>query len=226
MAKNQLMNPAELLKQQLATTNERINTGDSIRIRLKNGIFTTPDEEEGKTLSVVIIDFAMANAFYDRAYNANDPKPPACFAVAQRKGDLAPVEDSPVPQNDTCKGCPQNEWKSAGGGSNAKACKNTRVLAVVPITDVKDADIWLLSVPPSSTTPFDRYVKDLATEEQLTPLFVHTSVSQADKIDFAAPRFEVVGALDKDHVAAAIGRIDEARKLILQSPDFSEYEAP
>lgn len=220
------MNPAELLKQQLASTNERINTGDSIRIRLKNGTFTTPDNEEGKELSVVVLDFAMANAYYDRNYNPNDPKPPACFAVAQRKADLAPVKESPIPQADNCKVCPQNQWKSAGGGSNAKACKNTRILAVVPVSDVAKGDIWLLSVPPSSTTPFDKYVKDLATNEQLTPLFVHTSITQAPKIDYPAPRFSVVGALEKGDVTAAIGRIEEARELILQPPDFTDYEAP
>jgi hypothetical protein len=221
-----LMNPAELLKQQLADTNERISTGDSIRIRLDKGVFHTPDGEKGEELSVVIIDFAMANAYYDRKYNANDPKPPACFAVATKKSDLQPVDNSPVPQNEDCKTCPLNEWKSAGGGSNAKACKNTRVLAVVPISDIAKSDIWLLSVPPSSITLYDKFVKDLSINEQLTPLFVHTSVKQDPDIDWSAPRFSAVGSLTKKDVSEAISRIEEARKLVLQTPDFSEYEAP
>lgn len=221
-----LMNPAQLLKQQLAETNERINTGDSVRIRLDGKTFTTPDGLEGKELDVVIIDYAMVNQYYDRQYNANDPKPAACVAIAQKKADLVPIEESPVPQHEECRSCPQNQWGSAGGGSKAKACKNTRLLAVVPVVNIDEADVWLFSVPPSSTGKYDEYVKDLAIEENLTPLFVHTTISQDKKLTYSAPRFESANALGKDEVAKAIGRLEEARKLLLEKPDLSEYEAP
>jgi len=225
MAKD-LMNPAELLKQQLAETNERINTGDSIRIQSDGKEYTTPDGAKGQELDVVIIDFAMYNAYYDRPYVANDPKPAACVAIAQRKSDLLPIEESPVPQNDDCKSCPQNQWKSAGGGSKGKACKNTRLLAVVPVADIAEADIWLFSVPPSSTSKYDDYVQDLATEESLSPLFVHTTIKQDKKLTYSAPRFESQQALGKDDVAKAIGRMQEAKNLIMAKPDLSEYKAP
>jgi hypothetical protein len=221
-----LMNPAELLKQQLAETNERINTGDSIRIRMDGKMFTTPDGLTGKELNVVVLDYAMVNAYYDRAYVANDPKPPACFAVAQKKADMAPVATSPVPQHEECKTCPHNQWQSAGSGSKGKACKNMRLLAVVPIVNIAEADIWLLSVPPSSTNKYDEYVRDLATEANLAPLFVHTIIGQDKKITYAAPRFEHGHALNKDDLSAAISRLEEARKLVLEVPDMSAYVAP
>lgn len=224
MAKD-LMNPAELLKQQLAETNERINTGDSIRIQLDGKDFTTPDGAKGKELDVVIIDFAIYHAYYDRPYVANNPKPAACVAIAQRKSDLMPINESPMPQHDDCKSCPQNQWNSAGGGSKAKACKNTRLLAVVPVADIEDADIWLFSVPPSSTGKYDEYVQDLATEESLSPLFVHTVIKQDKKLTYSAPRFESVQALGKDDVAKAISRMEEAKGLVLTKPDLSEYKA-
>lgn len=225
MAKD-LMNPAQLLKQQLAETNERINTGDSIRIKLDGKSFITPDGLEGKEIDVVIIDYAMINQYYDRPYNANDPKPAACVAIAQKKADLAPIPESPMPQHDECRSCPQNQWGSAGGGSKAKACKNTRLLAVVPVVNIDEADMWLFSVPPSSTGKYDEYVKELAVEENLTPLFVHTTISQDKKISYAAPRFASNTALGKDEVAKAIGRLEEARNLLLAKPDLSEYVAP
>lgn len=226
MADNKaLINPAELLKSQLAETNERIDTGDSIRIKNDATGFTSPDEGHGKSLQVVILDHSMVHAYYDRPYDANKPMPPACFAVAQRKDDLAPVEGSPVPQSTTCHTCPMNLFKSAPNGK-AKACKNSRLLAVVPVNNIADAPIWLLSVPPSSTGKFDTYIKELADEQQLTPLFASTEITQDKKISYAAPRFKCIDTLDKSSVAAAISRMEEAKALVLSVPDFSDYVAP
>jgi hypothetical protein len=223
--KKDMINPAELLKSQLAETNERIDTGDSIRIKNDATGFTTPDEGHGKSLQVVVLDHSMVHAYYDRPYDANKPMPPACFAVAQRKDDLEPVDDSPVHQSTNCSTCPMNLFKSAANGK-AKACKNTRLLAVVPVNNIAEAPIWLLSVPPSSTGKYDTYIKDLADEQQLTPLFCATEVSQDKKISYAAPRFRSVDTLDKTSVAAAITRMEEAKALVLSVPDFTDYVAP
>jgi hypothetical protein len=223
--KKDMINPAELLKSQLAETNERIDTGDSIRIKNDGAGFTTPDDNSGKELNVVVIDYAMVHAYYDRAYDADNPMPPACFAVAQRKDDLEPVEDSPIPQAERCKVCPQNQFKSAANGK-AKACKNTRLLAVVPVNDIAEAPLWLLSVPPSSTGKYDGYIKELADDHQLTPLFTATKVTQDKKLSYAAPRFALIDTLDKVAMASAITRMAEAKVLVNSVPDFSEYKAP
>ena len=219
-----LINPQDLLKKQLATANERVDQSDSNKIKISVATgFTAPDGTEGRNIEVVVIDFRMVNSYYDKPYDANNYSPPACYAAGKTREQMAPVATALIPQAETCAKCDLNKFKSGIG--NAKACKNTRELAVVPANNIKDGPIWLLSVPPNATGRWDKYTIELASEDQLTPLFVVTRAKQPKAATYASPFFEKANNLTEGEIIDAAGRMAEAEELLSYIPDFSDNKA-
>ena len=218
--KKQMINPQELLKKQLAQANERVDVGDSNKIKISVAAgFTAPDGTEGRNIEVVVVGSRMVNAYYDKPYDANNYSPPACYAAGETRDQMAPVETALIPQAETCAKCDLNKFKSGVG--NAKACKNSRELAVVPANNIKDGPMWLLSVPPNATGRWDKYTIELASEDQLTPLFVVTRAKQPKSATYASPFFEKAQDLKEADVIDAAGRMQESAVMLSYIPDFT-----
>jgi hypothetical protein len=202
-------------------------TGD--RIRFNGAVsFITPDEMEGDELEVVILDFASTNLFYDSAYDRDNPQPPACFAIGEEPSLLAPSKNSPDIQAESCSVCPNNQFGSASNGKG-KACKNTRLIAVMPVAALEseeEAPIWTMSIPPTSIKSFDSYVHSLAVRHSKAPVSVVTSITMDKKSTYAAPRFEVRRPLDNEELGVFMPRRDEARQRLHTEPDVSMYKPP
>ena len=203
-------------------------SGDRIKINGGRG-FTLPDGSSGEELQVVVIDFLSTNLYYDRPFNRDKPVPPACFAIGEEPSLLAPSPNSPARQADSCSVCPLNQFGTALTGSG-KACKNTRLLAVVPVTDLEkpaeEANILILSVPPTSLKEFDGYVSKLASRFKTIPLGAITKITTDMSVDYAAPRFDIISKLDEMSLVKAFGLKEEARKRLEAEPDVKDYEAP
>lgn len=203
-------------------------SGDRIRFNGNQG-FVTPDGSDGSTMEVVVVDFMSANMFYDSAFDANNPQPPACFAIGPEPLMLVPSANSPDKQADVCSSCPMNAFGSAGRG---KACKNTRLLAVIPVSALEDGDadtapIWVMSVPPSSVRTFDSYVKTLSVRHNTVPIGVVTRVTMDKGVSFAAPQFAVARPLELDsEVGEVMARRAESRTRLMTEPDVSQYTPP
>jgi hypothetical protein len=200
--------------------------GDRIRYNGNVG-FKTPDGMEGEQLEVVIINFVSANLFYDSPYDKGNPIPAACFAINAEPKQLVPSTNSPNRQADNCAVCPQNQFGSSGKG---KACGNTRLLAVISsaaLEDIKNvADIWIMSVPPTSLKFFDAYVASLSAKHKTVPVGVITTVFLDPKNTYASPRFEVVRPLTDSELGVFMPRREEAMTRLLAEPDVSGYVAP
>jgi len=224
------INYEEQLAKEAAEIAKRIAapTGDRIRIA-NNRTFVAPDGSEGETLEGVVVDFVSTNLFYDGPYDRDNPQPPACFAIGPEPSTLVPSANSPSKQADTCSSCPNNQFGSATNGKG-KACKNTRLLAVVPITALdnpgEDAPIWILSVPPTSLKAYDSYVHTLASKHRTVPIGVITEISLDPEATYASPRFRVVRPLAKDEFPVFMSQRESARDRLIVEPDVSQYAPP
>lgn len=222
------INYEEQLAKEAAEIAKRIAAPSGDRIRFNGSVgFITPDGNEGEALDVVIIDFLSSNLFYDGPFDRENPQPPACFAIGDEPSHLVPSPNSPNKQSDTCASCSMNQFGSAGNG---KACKNTRLLAVVPAAALDDPDtetpVWILSVPPASLRHYDAYVKSLAAKHKTVPTGVITNIVPDKTVSYAAPRFNVVRPLAGKELGVFMTRREEARSRLVAEPDVSQYVPP
>lgn len=209
---------AEQIKRDLEMVANQVEGTATGRIRMSGKGFTTPDGETGQTLRCVIVDFASANNFYPQAFDRDNPTPPTCFAVNKIPAALAPDDSVPEPQAESCGVCPKNLFESAANGKS-KACKNTRLLAIMAENASDDSPIWLLSIPPSSIRMFDNYVAiTLRGRHQTVPSCVLTEISMDPTKDFAAPRFKFERLLTEEELVFYYSRKTEAEASLLQKP--------
>lgn len=224
------VNYEEQLAQEASDIQRRIAAPSGDRIRFNaNRAFITPDGFEGETLEVVIVDFMSSNLFYDGPFDRDNPQPPGCFAIGAEPTLLVPSPNSPNKQADTCSVCPNNQFGSAQNGKG-KACKNTRLLALMPAEALEkngeDAPIWILSVPPTSLKAFDSYVQTLASRHKTVPVGVITQISLDPSNTFASPRFTVVRPLKGAELGTFMSRREEANQRLSAEPDVTQYAAP
>lgn len=224
------VNYEEQLAKEAADISKRIAAPSGDRIRFNgNQSFTTPDGMEGDTLEVVIVDFISSNLFYDGPYDRDNPAPPGCFALGAEPSSLVPSANSPAKQADTCASCPNNQFGSAANGKG-KACKNTRLLAVSPVSALDNPDepapVWVLSIPPTSMKAFDAYVHSLAAKHRTVPIGVVTQIALDENSQYAAPRCSLVRPLKGDELKVFMERRQEARDRLHVEPDVSTYQPP
>ena len=175
---------------------------------------------------MVIVDFTSVNMYYDGPYDRDNIAAPACFAIGNEPTLLAASNNSPDKQADSCSVCPMNQFGSAAVGKG-KACKNTRLVAVTPSSDItSNSAIWVASIPPASLKAFDAYVGGLASKHQTIPLGVVTEMYMDTSSDFASPRFKVVRPCTNDEIQALMALRAEAKVRLAAEPDVSTYQPP
>lgn len=195
--------------------------GDVIGIT-QDKYFKLPDGTKTQgPLRVVVVDFTSANKFYEGAFDKDNITPPACFAIGDVPASLAPSKNAPLPQSPTCGTCPMNQFGSAGAG---KACKNTRVLAVLPPDADEDAPLWILNVSPTGIKAFDSYVGGIARQFGLPPVGVVTELSFDESVSYASVRFG--NPEPNENLTTHFARQEEAKDRLMAEPDVSQYEAP
>jgi hypothetical protein len=210
----------EQLKAQALAQANKIAPPSGINIRItQDKKFQLPDGStvEGP-LDLVIVDFVSRNTFYEGTYDPKNITPPACFAIHPEPKQLVPSDNSPVKQADDCASCPMNQFGSAGTG---KACKNSRVLAVLPPDATEDTPLWLLTVSPTALKGFDGYVGAVARTFQMPPISVVTSVDFNPGQTYASLTFS--DPRPNENVAVHFARQAEAKELLAVEPDVSGY---
>jgi len=147
--------------------------GNAIRIT-QNKKFVMPDGvETGGPIRAVIVGFTSRNVYYSGQYNPNAITSPDCYAEGDNPSALVPADDVETMQSEDCNSCPMNQFGSNGNG---KACKNQRIVALLPPDD-SDADIMTISVSPSALKGFDTYISKLATMYKVPAFAVSTEIS-------------------------------------------------
>ena len=145
-------------------------------ISFKSGRLNIGDQVmPGDKIDCIVVDYLLHNKYFDTPYTANKQVPPACYAFAREEENMEPSEgdgeENPGardPQADSCAECPRNEWGSAGGGSKAKACTNSRRLWLLPASvvngpdKVRVTDFLQCDLPATSIKNFSKFVNDCA----------------------------------------------------------------
>lgn len=196
-------------------------TGNSIRVT-QDKQFVLPDGSKvAGPLELVILDFTSRNSFYEGAFDPKNITPPACFAIGNDPKALVPSKNAPLPQAADCASCPMNAFGSSGDG---KACKNTRVLAVMMADRPTDGPIWTLATSPTANKGFDGYVAGLGSRLQMAPLEVVTTVDFDDSVTYAKLVFSTAPEMN-GNVAEHFARQEEATKMLAAEPDVSGFVA-
>jgi hypothetical protein len=220
---NNIVDIRALLAKETESLGERVGApgGDSIRVTQDKN-FEMPD---GTTLTelkgVVIVDFVSTNKFYEGAYDPKNISPPACFAIGTNPSQMVASDNSPVKQADTCAVCPMNQFGSSGNG---KACKNSRVLALLPADADEDTPLMILGVSPTALKAFDAFVTSIVRSFQLPPVGVMVDITFDPNSSYASLRFG--NPQPNTNLANHFARKDEAQKRLATEPDVSQYEAP
>ena len=117
-------------------------------------MFRMPDERKVESFEGIIIDQHRANAWWEKPAGDGIAVIPDCFSM----NGVVPDKSSGKLQNETCAGCPQNEYGSDPKTGKGKACKNMARLHVIMEGSALPKR---LTVPPSSLKPFDVYMTAL-----------------------------------------------------------------
>lgn len=225
-----LMSMAEIDKQLAAhvtDTKARIEKPAGASIGIKGKKFKFKDEVIGRVASFVIVDFIRANVWYDEAWHEDEVTLPGCMALSVDGEDMAPVPGCPAKQNDTCDGCEMNAWGSADVG-RGKACAEQYKLAVLAVNpddkneDYSNCPMATITCPPTSKKNFGSYVRAVEDKTGRPPLAFLTEMSFDDDFDHPVLMFEVDKPIKTAaELAAILGRVDEAREMLMNPPDFS-----
>jgi len=204
-------------------------------ISTKGGDFSYKSDVLPQPLPVVIVDYAFVNTYYDGVFDENNPRPPACFAIARAdvgvEDILAPHPDAPDPQSEFCKDCDMNAWGTDMKGVG-KACKNQRRLALLPADDLESVDegteLAYMSVPPGSLKFFSGYVKRISKVLKRPPEGVITDLSTEPLSGGHSIQFNLnddMPSVPDDKMGIIFELQDLCQEELLSPPDFSEREA-
>lgn len=153
---------AEIERQALAQMQQRIQAPSGNGISIRDKQFKFPDGRVADSLNVVVLDFVTRNLYYVGRFDPKNPAPPTCFAIGKDLKTLKPSANSADVQNEA--GCATCENNTFGSNGAAKACKNTRLLAVLEVgEDYATAPIYTISVPPKSLKAFDGYINTIGS---------------------------------------------------------------
>lgn len=222
-SKANIVSIQDALKAQVAGLANRVAPASGNKIRItQDKKFVLPDGSKSDgPLELVIVDFTTTHNFYAQAFDKDNIVPPACFAIGSDPRNMAPSPNAPEPQSDNCQSCPMNQYGSDGKG---KACKNGRLLAVLPPDADADTPMWTLAVSPTALKPFDGYVQAVARTFGMPPVSVVTTVSFNNSATYAQLQFS--NPVPNANLAESFNRQAEAKDMLAIEPDVSGYEKP
>lgn len=176
----EILNYEELLSSMAkeATAAERPSTSS---LSFRSGILAlnkTP--VPGNKLDVIVLGSRHANALYTAAYDPDNIASPDCYAYGEDEASMTPHPSVLEPKSDKCSTCPMNAWGSDPKGGKGKACKNSRVLAVIPADtkpdSVMDAEVAIAKLPVTSGQNWGNYVNKIGTLFNRPPLGMITQI--------------------------------------------------
>jgi len=224
------VNLREMLKAEAAGIAKRISapSGDVIKVSLDKK-FTFPNGTvQTGPFEAVVVDFVSANYMYDGAYNSQQVESPKCFALGPSPATMVPSDASPQRQAESCAVCPNNQFGSGTG--NGKACKNHRLVALLPIDADADTPIMVLKVSPGALKHFDKYatavtqMPSVDEDGSLRPTFLQeviTTIALDPNESYPSLRFGKPTRLPQEQADYFAGRFMEARKRLLTEPEIT-----
>jgi len=210
--------PAEWAEElaQAAKDVSAVETPSIANVSFRSGVLSIGGQPQpGNTLECIVVETAFERSLYDGPFDPNRIKNPICFALkeATKEDDagMSPHENSLHPQNETCSGCPMNEWGSAGEGRRGKACKEVRRLALIPadklenVDDIRSAELAMAKIPVTSVSNWSNYVHHVSAVHSVPYWAVVTKISVQPHIkNQFEVLFEVVDGVDDVEALTAL----------------------
>lgn len=144
-------------------------------VSFKGGTLTIGGASLNPTwMHCIVLCTMNERAYYGTTpYDPNTPRAPICFAYGDVDEGLpvAPHAEAPDPQHETCEGCPNAEWGTAGEGKRGQACKQSFDLMLIKVSDkptaqeIEDAKIFGARVPASSLKFAKAYVEYIGAQD-------------------------------------------------------------
>ena len=168
------------------------------KISLRAGVLSYGGNSmPGNKMDAIIIATGYRNVWYAGAFDPDNVVSPNCFALSLSDENMVPHANVIEPVNATCEGCKYNEWKSAGGNSKGKACKQTRRLVMLPgsvVTDanpgetIRSAELAVMDLPVTSVRNYSTFVNALAASAGVPP---HAAICQISVVPDVKTQFKV-----------------------------------
>lgn len=185
--------------------------GTSIRFRpgsIEVAGATVPDNR----LNCIIIGSVAFNGWNRDKFDPDNPQTPDCYAfgILGQEKEMAPHEDSPEAQADSCGECDKNQFGSAETG-RGKACGNNVRLGVLLATDCEDADgvahaeMAVAKISPTNLKRYKGYV-NAVTDEHHRPLWAVVTELRAvsDPRTQIAVEMRIVETIDDPEILDAL----------------------
>lgn len=204
------------------------NVGTANFFGLKSGVLSYNDSPlPDNQMAVIILDHVLENVFYEGKFDPDTPQSPICYAFGRDEADMKPHEkvfEAGNQQNDTCKGCPMNEWGTADTG-RGKACRNVRRLAMIPAGTFENgkfqlnkspehyekATVAYMKLPLTSVKGFSNFVKQVASALKRPPFGIITKVKVVPDPDTQFKvTFEALDKVPDNLMAAVMNRHEQA----------------
>lgn len=158
-------------------------------------------------LDVVIVGVANAisKIYYERGYVDGDDNPPSCFSL----DGIVPDAAAPNKQHDVCATCRHNQWGSriTEAGKRAKACQDSRRVAVVPLGDIANEQLggpMLLRIPPTSLPNLANY-SDFLERKSADFNYVGTRISFDYNVAYPKLEFTALDWLTTEQAVQVVG---------------------
>ncbi len=211
-----------------------METAGSNIISIKGGVMQiNGDPIPGSSMDVVIVGVVTERRLYTSRYDPDVITLPACYAQSITGVDMAPRDNSPTPQSETCRTCPKDQFKSAENG-RGKACKESRKLLVIPMDNINDpnkakGETGLMSIPITSVKKFwGPYVKGLSAQHSRPPWAVVTTIKASpDNKTILRVEFAMKDLLTEDQLANVFPLVEPAEQSLMEPFDYeAQEEAP
>ena len=191
---------------------KNIATG-GIGVRFGHGTITVAGNAiPGGKLECVIIGTAALNAWYIKAYNADEASAPDCYALANDVDDpaMAPHPQATSKQSPTCAECEKNQFGTASTG-RGKACGNNLRLGLLTADDASDAEgavtaeLATAKISPTNRKAYKAYT-DMLEEEHGRPVWAAVTEIQSFHDDKTQIRleFKLVDPIEDDAILQAL----------------------
>lgn len=143
--------------------------GSRWHIKFSDEETTVTDTETGDpvgSLRVVLLKASpnVSKNYYESGYEEGSSEPPTCWSIDGTVPDPASVKQAP-----SCAACPKNQFGSriTDAGKKAKACGDSRRIAVIPEGDLKNevyGGPMLLRVPAASLSNLSQFGKKMSNQ--------------------------------------------------------------
>lgn len=214
-----VMSLQDQIKAELAQVNKMVTVNEGTKISAKGKVFTLPNGTSNSgPMTAIILDWRNLRNYYTGVYNPNKPVPPVCFSQGKIVEDLKPSANCQKPQNETCEGCPFDEWGSAATG-RGKACKNSVRLALVGANPTEKSKVMTLDVSPTAIKSFNAMITTLQGMGKL-PVQMTTEIS-FDPAE-AFPKLVFGGFQPHDDLEVAMALREKAQEILNREPEFKD----